>query len=511
MKLVDGFLKRYDKSDYLGYKRAEFLFFMVTIYTSLLWLLPFAFLTVSYARFIATIPVVVIYTCISLVTLIFLRRGYPSVAASIISITAVLADTYMFFSKDPLIANVSFGYLLLIIVVFSMLYCPIYISSFVTIYYIGIHFYQISITKGLPANDVEIIKTAAIDSSLTVATIFLICLVTSRFLVTAVNKSREESKKNIEQLGVIKNLVSAIKGFVLKLNKSIEYNFESTEQLSDNARSQAASIEEISSAIEEISANSQSVTDATLQAKSSLKVLLDSIALLSSSIDSLETFADILIGKIKLGVGLIEDSHHSSKKLDEINNNISDNSSNILQVVEIVENFFDQINLLALNASIEAARAGDHGRGFAVVAEEIGKLSDHSAQEIQQIRNIIDKNKIDVENANDVIVNIITLINSILENSREIEKRATETSEQISVQKNIRTEMNKKAEYASNSVAIIHEAMKEQNNATSEIAQSIVDTNSIVQDNVSNTEKLEQSTKSIVEDSVQLEKLVSTE
>jgi len=95
-------------------------------------------------------------------------------------------------------------------------------------------------------------------------------------------------------------------------------------------------------------------------------------------------------------------SHKSMQMVGNVDD-ISTNMDEIYTLLNNVTGIADQTNLLALNAAIEAARAGEHGRGFAVVADEVRKLSTGSATTGEQIRQVIKKSRVNIDSAVDTI------------------------------------------------------------------------------------------------------------
>ncbi|MGL4370218.1 MAG: methyl-accepting chemotaxis protein, partial [Spirochaetota bacterium] len=176
-------------------------------------------------------------------------------------------------------------------------------------------------------------------------------------------------------------------------------------------------------------------------------------------------------------------SHEASGNLDKTNKMIVANSNEILTVTGIMGDFFDEINLLSLNASIEAARAGDSGRGFAVVASEIGKLADNSAHELKQVTDLIEKNKADADRGSRIIDSIISLINDILKDSNLLQGAVSETIGIIQQQEVLRENMSSKTADVKSKSEIIKNSMGEQKSAITELMKSVSDTNLKVQEN----------------------------
>lgn len=140
--------------------------------------------------------------------------------------------------------------------------------------------------------------------------------------------------------------------------------------LSSNIDSQATNIEESSASIEQMVANIQSVT----------KILQSNVA----DIDALKQNSD--------------EAARLAASTAEIMQVINNESENIMEATNLIQNIADQTNLLAMNAAIEAAHAGEAGRGFSVVADEIRKLAEQSGEQGKSIVGVLEDFKAKIEN-----------------------------------------------------------------------------------------------------------------
>ncbi len=198
-------------------------------------------------------------------------------------------------------------------------------------------------------------------------------------------------------IGHTNSVISKLEEIVGSIKASAKTVESSSLELSDMANQISQTAEDVSNAVQEIASGATQQADEIQNASENVGYIGDAVADVQTSTNDLEGLAGKMLEASEASssslLNLQQSSNEMTGKIEEISTTISatqDAVTNINDKVEGIASIATQTNLLSLNASIEAARAGDAGKGFAVVAEEIGKLADDSKTMADEIRKEMD-------------------------------------------------------------------------------------------------------------------------
>ena len=151
----------------------------------------------------------------------------------------------------------------------------------------------------------------------------------------------------------------------------------------------ASAVEQVTGGADQVSQASQSLSQGATEQASSMEQITSSINQISGQSDQNARHAEEAHSLAKQAAEDARSGNEQMNSLRESMQKISDSSDEISKVVKLIDDIAFQINLLALNANVEAARAGKYGKGFAVVAEEVRSLADKSAQSVRDTTKMV--------------------------------------------------------------------------------------------------------------------------
>lgn len=274
----------------------------------------------------------------------------------------------------------------------------------------------------------------------------------------------------------IQNLSKSIKNVQqISLDLSSSANQLTTSSLSfaTVAQSTAASSEEMSATTEEMSAAMDQISEKVERQYRNIREFHSKIKSLSQGSRQIGKEIQNTLKKSNMISEKVKTGEESLNSMGTVFGTILKSSEQMTGIIKIINEIADQTQLLSLNASIEAARAGDAGRGFAIVADEISKLSEKTTSSIKSISGIIGGNRSGLSNGIDGIQITLTTLREIIQTVEEVAVVMEELFQITKTQDHLSSEVDLESDRIGEESEAVKLAIEEQKRAVREITNVI--------------------------------------
>ena len=292
--------------------------------------------------------------------------------------------------------------------------------------------------------------------------------------------------KNKGETGAIAHAVLHMKqdlrSMVQQIREQSVNIHQASGQLEENATATSGNVDSVETAVNEIATGATSQATETQRATEDVVMMGTMIENTSTQVENLNSAAVEMSNASASARDALEELNHINEKAIESieviyqqTHTTNESALKIKDVTELIASIAEETNLLSLNASIEAARAGDAGKGFAVVASQIQKLAEQSNASTKKIDDIIHMLLTDSENA--------------VHTMEEVREVMHQQSEKVEQTKQVFGSVNQGIDQSISGMETISEHTRQLDHARENIVDTVQNLSAIAQENAASTEE----------------------